>query len=336
MHRFALHAAALLSQASRRSASSKAGKPTMLLAVGAATVAVGGTTIAQADSPSEIDITDIIDADSERRGNGQSIGPTFVRLAWHSSGTYCKHTRTGGSCGATMRFSPEKDWGANAGLQTARDMLEPVKKKYPNMSTADLWTLAGATAVEAMGGPEIKWRPGRTDSEKPTTVPDGRLPNADMGGVGATVQHVRDIFGRMGFNDQEMVALIGAHALGRCHTNASGYWGPWTRAETTFSNEYFRLLLEETWTLKKKHEGKPWTGPDQFEDPSGELMMLPADIALIWDKDFRAICEKYAKDEDLFFKDFAAAFTKLTELGVKFPAEASSGIIAKIRGLLGL
>lgn len=87
------------------------------------------------------------------------------------------------------------------------------------------------------GGPKISWRPGRTDSAKPTSVPDGRLPDADKGVPAATNSHIRDIFCRMGFNDQEIVALSGAHALGRCHTNASGYWGPWTYAESTFSNE---------------------------------------------------------------------------------------------------
>lgn len=52
--------------------------------------------------------------------------------------------------------------------------------------------------------------------------PLGRLPDADKGTIGGTIQHIRDIFGRMGFNDREMVALIGAHAVGRCHTDASG------------------------------------------------------------------------------------------------------------------
>ena len=80
----------------------------------------------------------------------------------------------------------------------------------------------------------------------------------------------------MGFDDRDIVALSGAHALGRCHEEASGYWGPWTFAETTFSNEYFRLLLEETWTLKTTHNGRTWKGPDQFEDSSGKLMMLPS------------------------------------------------------------
>jgi cytochrome c peroxidase len=68
--------------------------------------------------------------------------------------------------------------------------------------------------------------------------------------------------------------FAGAHAMGRCHTDRSGYWGPWTNAENTFSNEYFRLLVEERWSPKLTHNGKPWTGPDQYEDSSGQLMML--------------------------------------------------------------
>ena len=122
----------------------------------------------------------------------------------------------------------------------------------------------------------------------------------------------------MGFEDREIVALSGAHSLGRCHVNASGYWGPWTNAETTFSNEYFRLLLEEKWTPKSTHEGKPWTGPLQYENPTGNLMMLPSDLWLLEDPNFRQYVELYARDEELFFKDFAAAFAKLLELGVQF------------------
>ncbi len=59
-----------------------------------------------------------------------SFGPVLVRLAWHCSGTYDKETGTGGSNGATMRFSPESDHGANAGLKAARDFLEPVKGEW--------------------------------------------------------------------------------------------------------------------------------------------------------------------------------------------------------------
>lgn len=148
------------------------------------------------------DIIAAIEKEDEKRGDGTGIGPTLVRLAWHACGTYSKVDKTGGSNGATMRFAGEKDWGANAGLAIARDFLEPIKKKYPGISYADLWTLAGVTAIEAMGGPSIPWRAGRTDSSKPTTVPDGRLPGADKGTPPATAAHIRDIFYRMGFNDQ--------------------------------------------------------------------------------------------------------------------------------------
>jgi len=223
-----------------------------------------------------------------------------------------------------MRFSPEANWGANAGLKMARDALEPIKHKFPEMSYADLYSLAGVVAIEESGGPAIPFRLGRVDFESgEASPPDGRLPNADMGCRKDTIQHVRNVFYRMGFNDQEIVALLGAHALGRCHTDASGYWGPWNFSETAMSNEYFRLLVEERWSPKMTHNGEPWTGPDQYEDSTGKLMMLPSDIALIQDPEFKKYVEKYAKNEDLFFKDFAKAFSKLLELGVAFPAGKS-------------
>jgi cytochrome c peroxidase len=68
------------------------------------------------------------------------------------------------------------------------------------------------------------------------------------------------------------------------------------------------------------HNGKPWTGPDQYEDATGKLMMLPSDMALVADPEFKKYVELYAKDEARFFKDFAAAFSKLLELGVPFAA----------------
>ncbi|KAJ2709176.1 heme peroxidase, partial [Coemansia spiralis] len=82
-----------------------------------------------------------------------SYGPVFLRLAWHASGTYDVGTKTGGSDGATIRFPPEAGHGANAGLEVARARLEPLKKKYPNISYGDLYTLAGVVAVQELGGP---------------------------------------------------------------------------------------------------------------------------------------------------------------------------------------
>jgi len=284
------------------------------------------------------DIAELIEKVSNEREDGSGIGPTFVRLAWHASGTYSKEDGTGGSNGATMRFSPEKDWGANAGLQIARDLLETIKQKYPGISYADLWTLAGVVAIEEMGGPKITWRPGRVDDvDGKRIVPDGRLPSADAGSPEKTAQHVRDIFYRMGFNDREIVALIGAHCLGRCRVENSGYFGPWTRGETTFSNEFFRLLKEGKWKTKTTHKGGRWTGPFQYESPEGDIMMLPADMVLIQDPKFKEVVDLYASNEELFFQDFSSAFSKLLELGVDFKSKGcKKSFWSKFSSFLGL
>ena len=237
-----------------------------------------------------------------------SYGPVLLRLAWHASGTYDAQTGTGGSNGATMRFAPEGDHGANAGLKVARDFLEPIKEKFPWITYSDLWILAGVAAIQEMQGPKVPYRPGRTDRDVSYCTPDGRLPDASK-----DQNHIRAIFGRMGFNDQEMVALSGAHALGRCHTDRSGYTGPWTFSPTTLTNDYYKLLLDEKWVWKK------WNGPKQYEDVTTKsLMMLPTDMALIKDKGFRPYVEKYAKDNDAFFKDFSDVVMRLFELGVPF------------------
>ncbi|KAJ4421098.1 heme peroxidase [Neurospora sp. IMI 360204] len=237
-----------------------------------------------------------------------SYGPVLVRLAWHASGTYDKETKTGGSNGATMRFAPESDHGANAGLKAARDFLEPVKAKFPWITYSDLWILGGVCSIQEMLGPNIPYRPGRQDSDAAACTPDGRLPDASQ-----AQDHLRNIFYRMGFNDQEIVALSGAHALGRCHADRSGFDGPWTFSPTVLTNDYYKLLLDEKWQWKK------WNGPKQYEDKKTKsLMMLPADMAIIQDKKFKQWVEKYAADNDLFFKDFQAVIVKLFELGVPF------------------
>ena len=108
-------------------------------------------------------------------------------------------------------------------------------------------------------------------------TPDGRLPDADVGdGPGPKERdHLRAIFNRMGFNDQEIVALSGAHALGRCHADASGYVGPWSGTPLLFNNSYFVLL-----------KGLKWAPNDEaakFQYMIPAAMMLPSDIATIED-----------------------------------------------------
>lgn len=145
---------------------------------------------------------------------------------------------------------------------------------------------------------------------------EGRLPDADKGTWKRTIQHMRDVFHRLGLTDREMVALLGAHSLGRCHTYNSQYWGPWTLTENTMSNECFRLLVEERWTEKHTHNGKLWQGPLQYENSTGEIMMLPSDMPLLYDENLKTYVEMYDQNEDLFFRDFALAFSKLLQLGV--------------------
>lgn len=96
------------------------------------------------------------------------------------------------------RFEPEITDGANAGLAIMQDILQPIKHKFPQLSYADLWTMAGAQAIELMGGPKIPFAYGRTDAPDNSTCPaNGRLPDASLG-----AQHLRDVFYRMGFDDK--------------------------------------------------------------------------------------------------------------------------------------
>ncbi|EMS23109.1 hypothetical protein NBRC10512_001634 [Rhodotorula toruloides] len=194
-----------------------------------------------------------------------SIGPVLVRLAWHASGTYDKESNTGGSNGAGMRYECEGGDPANAGLEHARRFLEPIKEKHPWITYADLWTLAGVTAIKEMGGPECAWKPGRTDFVDDSKCPPrGRLPDGAL-----AADHLRHVFYRMGFNDQEIVALAGAHSMGRCHSDRSGFEGPWSVTPTKFSNQYYKLT-------KFKWEKKPWQGPIQFKNEDlGEVDDAP-------------------------------------------------------------
>jgi len=227
-----------------------------------------------------------------------------------------------------MRYEIEGGDPANAGLQHARVFLEPVKAAHPWITYSDLWTLAGAVALEEAGGPKIAWAGGRTDYVDDSKVRDirGRLPDATQGS-----DHLRKVFYRMGFDDREIVALSGAHALGRCHADRSGFDGPWVNNPTRFSNQYFKLLS----TLEWKPKTLP-SGVRQFayydEDTETELMMLPTDMALLADKGFAPWVHKYGADKELFYRDFAKVFAKLLELGIRRDGE---GKITNLDGVKG-
>jgi catalase-peroxidase len=190
-------------------------------------------------------------------------GPLFIRMAWHSAGTYRIADGRGGAASGTQRFAPLNSWPDNASLDKARRLLWPVKQKYGrSLSWADLMVFAGNCALESMGfktfgfagGREDIWEPEadinwgsetewlgaqRYDDDKRLQKPFGAV---QMGliyvnpeGPGgqpdplAAAEHIRETFGRMAMNDEETVALIaGGHTFGKAHgaANAAEYCGP--------------------------------------------------------------------------------------------------------------
>ncbi|CCD22260.1 cytochrome-c peroxidase NDAI_0A01020 [Naumovozyma dairenensis CBS 421] len=238
-------------------------------------------------------------------------GPVLVRLAWHCSGTWDKNDNTGGSFNGTYRFKQECNDPSNKGLQNAGEFLKPIFEEFPWISHGDLYTLGGVTAVQEMQGPKIPWRPGRVDQPESATPANGRLPDADT-----DAKYVRNYFARLNMNDREVVALMGAHALGKTHLENTGYEGPWGFANNTFTNEFFLNLLNEDWKWEKNEAGNMQWGSDKG------FMMLPADMALVQDPKYLPIVKEYANDLDTFCKDFAKAFSKLLENGITYPEDS--------------
>ncbi len=179
-------------------------------------------------------------------------GPLFIRMAWHSAGTYRTGDGRGGAGSGTQRFAPLNSWPDNVNLDKARRLLWPVKQKYgKTISWADLFILAGNCALESMGvktfgfggGRKDVWEPeediywgaesewlgdkrysGDRDLENPLAAvqmgliyvnPEG--PNGNPDPV-ASGRDVRETFARMAMNDAETVALVaGGHTFGKCH-----------------------------------------------------------------------------------------------------------------------
>lgn len=179
-------------------------------------------------------------------------GPLFIRMAWHSAGTYRVGDGRGGAGTGTQRFAPLNSWPDNTNLDKARRLLWPIKKKYgKSISWADLMILAGNCAMESMGfktfgfagGRKDVWEPeediywgeekewlgdkrytGERDLDNPLAAvqmgliyvnPEG--PNGVPDAV-ASGKDVRDTFARMAMNDEETVALVaGGHTFGKCH-----------------------------------------------------------------------------------------------------------------------
>ncbi|KAH0469761.1 hypothetical protein IEQ34_001319 [Dendrobium chrysotoxum] len=247
--------------------------------------------------------------------------PILVRLGWHDSGTYDKNIeewpQRGGANGS-LRYDVELKHGANAGLVNALKLLQPIKDKYSGVTYADLFQLASATAVEEAGGPKIPMKYGRVDVIGPEQCPEeGKLPSA---GPPSPADHLREVFYRMGFNDKEIVALSGAHTLGRSRPERSG----WGKSETKYTKDGPGAPGGQSWTVQwLKFDNSYFK--DIKEQKDEDLLVLPTDAILFDDPSFKIYSEKYAQDQDSFFKDYAEAHSKLSNLGAKFdPPEGIS------------
>lgn len=241
---------------------------------------------------------------------GGNIGPNMVRFTWHCCAHYDRETQTGGSSGGTMRFAQEFNNDGNTGLNTAKSYLDQIHEEFSWISFADLYTLGGIVAIEALGGPKVEWKAGRTDCPDARKVPPlDRLPIASLG-----ADHIRDIFvRRLGMTDEEAVALIGGgHTIGGCHAKFSGYNGIWSKEPFKFDNDFFKVLLHEKWNLGVV----PQSGMEQYFNEDKSLMMLNTDMELLRDPMFRKYTQEFANNKEYFFKIFAKAFSKLVELGV--------------------
>ncbi|SCU79939.1 LAMI_0B00210g1_1 [Lachancea mirantina] len=239
--------------------------------------------------------------------DGTGYGPVLVRLSWHSSATYNIHDNSGGSYGGTFRFKKEASDPLSKGLENATKFLDPIHEEFPWISHGDLYTICGVTAIQELGGPKIPWRQGRVDTGPETVPAQGRLPVPE-----GDATYVRKYYERFGFDDQEVVALLGAHILGKTHLKNSGYDGPWDDDTNIFTNEFFGNLLERDWTLEKNDSGRM-----QY-NAKGGIMMLPTDYALVQDPKYLKYVQKYAKDQDAFFSDFRDIYVKLLESGIDF------------------
>ena len=251
-------------------------------------------------------------------------GGLMIRMAWHSAGTYRVHDGRGGADGGQQRFEPLNSWPDNVSLDKARRLLWPVKQKYGrNVSWADLMILSGNVALESMGFKTLGFAGGRIDDweadqvywgaetemlsnkdrykdgqlEKPLAAvqmgliyvnPEG--PNGNSNPL-AAAQDIRESFGRMAMNDEEIVALIaGGHTLGKAHgarpaeclgaapaaaaiedqgfgwknkcgkgnaedTMTSGLEGAWTSTPTAWSILYLDNLFRFEWKQTKSPAG---------------------------------------------------------------------------------
>jgi peroxiredoxin len=252
----------------------------------------------------------------------------IVRLAFHDAGTYTALTNLYGPNGCLNFADP-----GNGGLQNVINMIEPIYQRYKTiLSRADFWVVAAFAIVKQAGGPDMPFQWGRVDCVPPTTKPTGLLPNPQTGW-----QPVFDVFvTRMGLTVRDTVALLGAHTLGRCKPQNSGYKFAWDGTPTQFDNQFYLDLLNGGWNreLNTDNGTSQWNTFPAPSPPATPFVMLDTDMALRYadpgigactNTTPTAICannaatltivNQYASDQSAWHADFSTAYVKLTSFG---------------------
>ncbi|KAJ1562592.1 hypothetical protein HK405_010281 [Cladochytrium tenue] len=251
---------------------------------------------------------DALGGSSDKLPSGEEFnGALFVTLAWQCMSTYRETDYSGGCNGARIAISPEKDWALNKGLDKPIAALQSLRSSLPSSgfvpSLADTIVLAASVSLQAVGVHDLPdFKGGRVDLQGPLDLDVyGKFTPRDY--INDPVVKNRDDFEVMGLSMSEGVALKG-RPRSPAYMRGLGYSGSYTDDLTNFSNLYFKLIVEETWTASPNGtldeyvaEGKPG------------VFMTAGDLALYWDPETRPWVEHFASDNDGFLAEFAAAWT---------------------------
>jgi len=275
----------------------------------------------------------------------RSCQPILVRTAWHDAGTYDKANAgkpwpdAGGAVGS-IRTDHEINAPPNAGLKKALTLyLKPIKDQVPEVSWADLIQMAGAVSIETVGGPAIPMKYGRVDGEPKELAPapfglPAALPPFGQPGVKDPqdpAEHLRFVFYKYGMDDKDIVALSGAHTIGRVFKERSGAVAEGYMDGTAYTRKGCPNL-EKSETAGGRSWTKDWLKFDNsyFTDmpkADKECVTFPTDAVLMTDPGFKPHFDLFAKDQAAFFAAYAQSHKKLSELGSKFePAGGISGV----------
>ena len=262
--------------------------------------------------------------------------------------------RIGGSWGGTIRFPAEYKRFENYGLNDTISLLQPIRDKYAasGLQYGDLYTLAGVVAVEKLGGPKVAWRAGRKDLPEVEVPPNSRMIDANIveRALMKVAMYHKEVAWNLGLSEREMIAIYGARTIGGAWVKNYSFevkswegWiprnGPWTANPTVFDNSYFKNLMDRTLVYREMKFASPlyglekgtflWKEKEDIEKPDDyiplSMILLQSDFAYRPGQSDglklgTKIFKEFAEDQDKWFSEFSAAFSKFLELGCELEA----------------